>query len=186
MTVTQELQRWICLMQQICEAKYYISRAEAIGHPKQFQSLDGIFEFLVYFRGALNSYAKCFVSSGSGKMRVDATEVFRTRPNLLGWHSRIIDLRHKYVAHSDHNEFEKSSLECREADSELLVRLQYHFSFPFDRLYELRDLIRHLDIYVVDRHKEHIASIERRIGKSVRVQEGEQAIPPIAHKTRAG
>lgn len=104
-------------MQLICEAKYYISRAEEIGSPVQFRSLGGIFEFFVYFRGALNSYAKCFVSSGAGRMRLDGKVVFRARPDMRDWHTRIIDLRHKYVAHSDDNEFEKVSLEWSETDS---------------------------------------------------------------------
>lgn len=182
----RELERWIGLMQQIVEAKYYISRAEEIGCPAQFRSLDGIFEFFVYFRSALNCYAKCFVSSGAGRMRLDAKEVFSARPDMRDWHTRIIDLRHKYVAHSDDNELEKISLECSETDTELVVRLQHHFCFPFDRLYELRDLIRFVDGYVVDRQKMHVASIERRIGKSVRIAEGEQAVAADRPKTGAG
>jgi hypothetical protein len=159
-------------MQQVHEAQHYIERAGKLGHPSQFQTLDRILEFLLYFRGALNSYGKCFVSSGRGKMKLEKTNVFSTSSELLGQHERIMELRHKYVAHSDNNEIEKASFEYTDTPAELVVQLQYNFSFPFDRLYELRALIQHLADYVVDSHKKHLSAIEREIGKPVRIQEG--------------
>lgn len=185
-TALQQLHRWIFVLQQVHEARHYVDRAGELGHPEQFQSMDGILEFLVYFRGALNSYAKCFVSSGRGKVKLNKSEVFRTSSDYLDRHSKLMELRHKYVAHSDDNEFEKSCLKNSDTESELVVELQYHFSFPIDRLYELRDLIKHLESYVVDCHANHVAGIERQIGKPVRIKEGEQAVPAYRAKPRSG
>jgi len=89
-----------------------------------------------------------------------------------------MDLRHKYVAHSDVNESESSSFGTTETESELIIALQYNFSFPFDRLYELRDLVGHLETYVVDGHAKHIQAIQKQVGKTVRIKQGEQAAQP--------
>ena len=52
----------------------------------------------------------------------------------------------------------------------LVLRLQYNISFPFDRLYELRDLIRFVEEHVVDCQRAHVAAAERQIGKPIRVR----------------
>jgi hypothetical protein len=173
MSALKNFNRWIYLMQQIHEACYYIGRAEELGHPHLLKSYDEILEFLAYFRSALNSYAKCFASAGPGRKRLESSSLFGADDSRLKQqHNRIIELRNKYVAHSDNNEFESANVLEEETASELTLRLQYKFSFPFDRLYELRELIRFIEGYVVDRQKEHIAGIEREVEKPVRVLEG--------------
>lgn len=54
----------------------------------------------------------------------------------------------------------------------LLLRLKYEISFPFDRLYELRKLIRLVELHIVDRQTGHLTAIKREVGKPVRVLEG--------------
>jgi len=164
--------RLIYLMQQIHEASYYIKRAEEVGHPHLWQSYEAILEFLVYFRGALNSYAKCFVSAGPGKIRLTSNTVFSNDKSKIEQHNRLIEIRHKYVSHSDENEFESISITEETSEEELILNLQYGISFPFDRLYELRELIRFVELHIVDRQASHVAAIEREIGKVVRVLEG--------------
>ena len=86
-------------------------------------------------------------------------------------------LRHKYVAHSDENAFESANVLEEDAPGELVLRLQYDFSFPFDRLYELRALIRLVELHVVDRQQAHIAAISREAGKPVRIlEEGDASV----------
>jgi hypothetical protein len=171
--VLDQLHRWIPLMQQAHEARHYIRRAEELGHPELFHSVDGMLEFLLHFRGALNSYARCFVSAGRGKTRLKKESVFSATPQLLELHQKIMGLRNTYVAHCDDNEIERTGVTTTDTPSELTIRLEYNFSFPFDRLYELRELIQHLVGYIVDSHREHLASVERRIGKPIRILQGE-------------
>ena len=171
-TALRNLDRWIFLMQQVHEARYYIDRAQQLGHPENFQSLEGILEFLAHFRGALSSYAKCFVRAGPGKVTLNKHSVFDADSTMLALHDRIMELRHKYVAHSDSNEFESANIVEESSSEELVLRLQYRFCFPFDRLYELRDLVGVVERYVVDHHGNHVAAVEREIGKPVRIREG--------------
>ena len=172
MSALKNFGRWIYLMQQVHEARYYIKRAEALGHPHLWQSYEAILEFFVYFRGALNSYAKCFVSAGPGRSRFEGSSIFGADIDLLEKHNKIISLRHKYVSHSDENEFESINVAEEERKEELLLRLQYNISFPFDRLYELRDLIRYVEVCVVDHQKAHVEAIAREVGKPTRILEG--------------
>jgi hypothetical protein len=171
-SIVTQLGRWISLMQQVHEAQHFIERTEKIAHPENFQTLDGLLEILVYFRGALNSYGKCFISTGHGKKSLDAERVFGDDRDLLERHIRIMELRHKYVAHSDHNEIERTALAITDTPAELRVRFQYNLSFSFDRMYELRGLIKHLTDHVVDAQKKHILGIEQKVAKPVLVQQG--------------
>lgn len=162
----------IHLMRQIHKASYYISRAEELGHPHLWTSYPPILEFLGHFKSAINSYAKCFISAGKGRRKLDASSVFKSEPINLDQHCKIIDLRHTYVAHNDENAFETVTVREEDAPGELALHLQYAISFPFDRLYELRKLIRLVELHIVDRQKAHLTAVEREVGKPVRVIEG--------------
>jgi hypothetical protein len=168
----KQLHRWISLMQHVIDAKYYIKRTEELAHPQLMQTFDDIWGVLLAFRGAIIAYAKCFASAGKGKIRLEKATVFAANPELMAQHQRIIDLRNKYVAHSDDNEMERTSIDTSDTPSELVIRLSYEVSFPFDRMYELRELIKHLDQYVADGLGRHVKAIERQIGKPVRVLQG--------------
>lgn len=53
-------------------------------------------------------------------------------------------------------------MQLEDSADELSARFGLTFSFPFDRMYELRGLIRHLVAYIVDKHGQHLKSIEAR------------------------
>lgn len=162
----------IHLMRQIHEATYYVTKADELGYPHLWTSYTPILEFLGHFKSAVNSYAKCFVSAGKGRQKLEASSVFQSEAAHLDHHKKIMDLRHTYVAHNDENEFETVTVHEEDAPRELTLHLQYAISFPFDRLYELRKLIRLVELHIVDRQKDHLAAIEREVGKPVRVIEG--------------
>lgn len=172
MSALKNFKRWVFVMQHIHEATFYVGRAEELGHPHLFVSYDAILDFLGYFRNALNSYAKCFVTAGKGRIRLDSSEVFKYKSDLIAKHQRIIDLRHRYVAHSDANSFESTEMLEIQREEELILHLQYGISFPFDRLYELRELIRYVELWIVDKQQVLIKKVARETGKPVRIMEG--------------
>ncbi len=159
-------------MQQVHEAKHYIERTEQLAHPQLMRTFDEIWGVLLAFRGAILSYAKCFAKTGSGKIKLEESGVFAKKPELVDKHRRIMELRNKYVAHSDENEMESTTIEPIDTPTELVIRLNYEVSFPFDRMYDLRELIKHLDGHVADGLGKHAKGIERQIGKPVRIREG--------------
>lgn len=52
MSALKSFKQWVYLMQQIHEAKFYIGRAEELGHPHLLKSYNDILEFLAHFRAA--------------------------------------------------------------------------------------------------------------------------------------
>ena len=178
MSALSEYQRYIHLMRQIHEASYYISRAEELGHPHLWGAYNQVLEFFGHYKNALNSYFKCFASAGKGRRKLEASLVFKSEPTYLDQHKKIELLRHHYVAHNDENEFEAVTVREVDAPGELSLHLEYAISFPFDRLYELRNLIRLVELHIVDLQKAHLAAIEREIGKPVRVIEGKTEAGP--------
>jgi hypothetical protein len=170
--ILSQLRRWISLMQQVHEAKHYIERTEQLAHPQVMQTFDELWGVLLAFRGAIISYAKCFAKAGPGKIKLEEKYVFANKPELVDQHRRIMNLRNQYVAHSDNNEMERTSIETIDTADELVIHLQYGLSFPFDRMYELRELLKHLDGHVADGLGKHVKGIERKIGKPIRIQGG--------------
>lgn len=126
----------------------------------------------VHFKNAVNSYAKCFVSAGKGRQKLEASSVFKSEPPYLDQHEKFINLRHTYLAHNDENEFETVTVREKDAPGELTLHLHYAISFPFDRLYEMRKLILRVKLHIVDRQNDHLTAIEREVGKPVRVIKG--------------
>ncbi|AZE47022.1 MULTISPECIES: hypothetical protein [unclassified Pseudomonas] len=59
-----------------------------------------------------------------------------------------------------------------ETFEELGLKLQYEMTFPFDRLYELKELIRLVEMHVIERQQSHLAAVQAEVGKPVRVLEG--------------
>lgn len=172
MSARQNFGRWVYLMQHIHTARYHIAKAEEIGHPHMMASYEGLFDFLAQFRAALNAYAKCFVTSGVGRTSLKAENVFDGHEDYLIFHNKLIDLRHKYVAHCDENEFEKIIVIEKETEDELVLVLDYGIFFPFDRMYQLRDAIKLVELFIIRKQQMHIDAIKREVGKPVRVQEG--------------
>jgi hypothetical protein len=172
MSALNNFSRWVYLMQEILEARYYIARAEELGHPHLLKSYETILEFLAHFRGAINAYSKCFVSAGAGRRRLESSSIFGTDTDRLKKHEGIIELRNIYVSHSDENELESGGMSKNESAEELVLALEYNLSFPWDRLYELRDLIRFVELHLVDSQQSHVEAIAREVGKPVRVRQG--------------
>jgi hypothetical protein len=170
--ILERLKRWIFLMQQIHEAKHYLTKAKEKSHPHLWETMDGILEFLAYFRGALNSYAKCFVECGKGRLKIEQKEVFKGNLPLLENHLKLMEIRHNYSALCGANEFDGVDLKTTETAHELCISLFYRFSFPFDRLYELSALIDCLETHIVTNHSNQVSGLERSIGKTVRIAEG--------------
>jgi hypothetical protein len=170
--VLEQLRRWICLMQQVHEARHYIEKTEQLAHPHLMRTFDELWGVLLAFRGAIISYAKCFAKAGPGKIKLEEEKVFDGKPELIEQHRRIMSLRNRYVAHSDDNEMERTSVQPVDRPTELVIHLRYGLTFPFDRMYELRALIKHLDGYVAEGLGKHVGSIERKIGKPVRIHQG--------------
>ena len=167
--ILEQLKRWIFLMQQIHEAKHYITKAKEKSHPHLWETMNGTLEFLAHFRGALNSYAKCFVECGKGRVKLEQKEVFKGNSPLLEHHEKLMEIRHKYSAHCGENEFDSVELTTTETDGELNISLPYHFSFPFDRLYELSALIDYLEGHIVTNHSRQVGGLERSTGNTVRI-----------------
>lgn len=172
MSALKNYKKWIYQMQLVHEAKYYILKSEELGHPHLWGSYSPILDFLAHFKGALNCYSKCFISAGPGRTRIDAGRIFKFDEVYLEKHNRLIKLRNKYIAHSDVNEFEQVSILEMETSEELVLKLQYEVTFPFDRLYELKELIRLVEIHVIERQHSHLAAVQAEVGKPVRVLEG--------------
>lgn len=129
----QALKRSIKLLQHLHEARFYLDGALERCHPPLLTSLEGLYDFLLHFRGAVNAYAKCFVSS-TGHRKLDHGLLFKNEDALLALHKRVMDLRHKYVAHSDENEIDSVDVVVTETDADIHLSMNYNTLFPYDRL----------------------------------------------------
>ena len=156
-------------MQQVNQASYYSQRAQEAGHPHLLTSLAPMLDFLVFFRESINSYSNCFVSTGSGRIRLDPNNVFSDELDLKTKHENIIAFRHKYVSHSDSNEIESTEAQVDETECEIHIGNYHNISFAFDHLYDLIAIVQYVEENVVDRLDNHLKAIEKEVCKPVRL-----------------
>lgn len=64
------------------------------------------------------------MSAGKGRNRLEPSSIFRSEAVYLEHHKVLMELRHKYVAHNDENEFESVSANEEDTPGELILRLR--------------------------------------------------------------
>lgn len=116
----------------------------------------------------MNAYGKCFVSS-TGHRKLDRETLFKSQGELLTQHERIMALRHKFVAHSAENEIDSVEVVVTETDTDIHLAMSYQLSFPYDRLYQLRALIKHVTDFFVDEQSRQLERVSQSAGKPVTV-----------------
>ncbi|MEZ8107399.1 hypothetical protein FCV43_15485 [Vibrio genomosp. F6] len=82
------------------------------------------------FRNAVLNYTKCFSESGKGHITLDKKKVFKDRKDLLEVHDYIMELRHKFFAHSDNSGLDEICFATKEHESHIEVKQLYSISFP--------------------------------------------------------
>jgi hypothetical protein len=116
----KHLNNWMHLGIQLFEAKSFLELAECTGGLGVEKHMDETLIQQSLFRSFVLSYAKCFTSSGKGRSTLDRNNIFSNQESLPEYHDRIMDIRHKFAAHSDVSDIDRAILVVRETDEKMI------------------------------------------------------------------
>ena len=165
MSKVNALKGWICLMNQVSEAKIFIDIAQQKFGLTKNSSLTDLLLQKSLFNSFILAYSKCFTSSGKGRIKLEATSVFKD--DHIKIHKRIITLRHEYVAHNGLSGLDEASIEIEEQDSLLKFKTFYEFSIPMNEYKDYLKALKTLEEYIVIKTSSLVKSIEQESGKTV-------------------
>ena len=160
------LNRWTDILMQIVDSKNFLDLAEEHRFPVGTTDLTKHCMVQAFYRSFIITYAKCFASSGKGKLRLDKAKVF-DKTDELNMHNKIMEIRHTYVAHNDSSNMNKAVFATKELDDRVLIAHTYTLVYPFGDLPLYRQTVESLETFVVSKLNKALSSIQEKIGKPV-------------------
>ncbi|OIV41725.1 hypothetical protein [Flavobacterium johnsoniae] len=161
---TQYLNSWTNLSMQILEAEHSLRHAKSFNekHP-----LDNFEEFVLahgMFKNSILSYAKCFSSSGPGKVSLDANAVFKDEPLLNEIHCALMDMRNEYIAHNGKSDFELALIFQKKTENEITLRQTITFKSPSGDYEKYFNLFDHCTNYIIQKVNKKLDKLQERLG----------------------
>ncbi len=154
-------------MMQVMEAKEFLGLAETTHKVHPQSTLAEVLTQQALFRCFVLSYSKCFTAIGKGRASLDAAKVFKTVPNCLPTHERILLFRHKFAAHGDDSGLEEAVIAVREDVDHFMIQHLYSVANPLNEYAEFREALDILESYVVDGLNKNLDHLQRKLGKPV-------------------
>lgn len=163
------LNRWTYLMMQAYEAKCFLELAENKHsvHPKS--TLDELLTQQALFRSFILSYAKCFTSTGKGRLKLEQNQIYGHNEKLLKFHIRAMEIRHKFAAHSDVSGLDDAALDVSEFEDHFRIKNYYSMANPLNEYSDFKELLAKLEVYIVDKLNATINSLEKKLGKKIEI-----------------
>lgn len=161
------LNRWTFLMMQVFEARSFLSMAGSKHQMHAMASMEDLLTQQALLRGFLLSYAKCFSSTGKGRIKLDPAKVFKNDQKLIPTHDRIMTLRHEFAAHGAASGLDEATISVQELDDHFEIRHLYALAIPLDEYSDYTDAINALDNYIAIGVNKIIDSLERQLGKTI-------------------
>ena len=161
------LNRWTFLMMQVFEARSFLSMAGSKPQMHAIASIEDLLTQQALLRGFLLSYAKCFSSTGKGRIKLDPAKVFKNDQKLIPTHHRIMKLRHEFAAHGSSSGLDQATISVQELDDHFEICHLYSIATPLDEYSDYTDAINVLDNYIIIGVNKVIDSLEQHLGKTI-------------------
>lgn len=165
---TQYLKSWTNLSMQILEAEHSLRFANTFNEKHPFDNFE---EFVLahgMFKNSVLSYAKCFSSSGSGKVSLDAKEIFKNEPKLKEIHFALMEMRNEYIAHNGNSDFELAIVFQKKVEKEITLRQTITFKSPNGEYEKFFDLFEHCTNYVIEKVNKKLDKLEDKFGMKIK------------------
>lgn len=168
------LEGWTYIGMFLVEAKTSLKLFTDFNRKDKFTEMDEIVFYQSLFKNFVLSYAKCFSSSGKGRLSLDANDVYSSQQDLKKIHEEIMEIRNKYVAHNDDSDFNISIALTSETDRELTLAQTYTIMTPVNRIKKYLEVVEFCESQVVVKFNKMVDKIEIKIGKKIIFTQGSE------------
>gem|GEM_PF-6182386 len=165
---TKYLSSWGAISMQILEAKECLNFSKKFGDKKPFEKFEDFVLANAMFKNSILSYAKCFSSSGIGKISIDANEIFKNNSSLRKVHDDLMDIRNKYIAHNDNNDFEFAVVLQKKVENAVILSHTVTYKTPINDFDKYFELFEYCSNFIINQVNKKADKIEKRLGINIR------------------
>jgi hypothetical protein len=165
---TKYLNSWTNLAMQILEAQHSLEFSKTFSEKYLFDKFE---EFVLsngMFKNSILSYAKCFSSSGTGKVSLDPKDVFKNEPKLKEIHTNLMYMRNEYIAHNGNSDFELAIVFQKKAENEITLSQTITYKAPVSDYEKFFSLFEHCSNYIVEKVNKKADKMEERLGTKIK------------------
>ena len=159
--------RWTYILMQLTEAKNFLELANKSTEYESESTMNEIYLHQALFRSFVISYAKCFSTSGQGRLSLNKKDIYKNQPDNLTVHERVIDIRNKFVAHSDDSGVDIAVLGVKEMESKILIKHTYSLAQIINEYDSFSELIKSAEETVILKINKALDGIQKKEGKTV-------------------
>jgi hypothetical protein len=165
---TKYLNSWTNLAMQILEAQHSLQFSKIFNEKHPFEKFEEFVLSHVMFKNSVLSYAKCFSSSGSGKVSLDVKDVFKNEPKLKEIHLSLMDIRNEYIAHNGNSDFELAIVLQKKVENEITLSQSTTYKARVSDYEKFFDLFEHCSNYIVEKVNKKADKMEERLGVKIK------------------
>lgn len=162
------LSGWTYLGMLLMEAKVSLEHSRKLNEKEKFTTVEEFTLAHGMFKNAIMSYAKCFASSGNGRISLDSVAIFAKRSDLKLSHDKMLEARNKYIAHNDENDFDISLIVTDENKHDVTLAQTYTAITPLSNFDQFLETIEYCQEQVIITFNKKIDKIQLRIGKEIK------------------
>ena len=162
-----DLGNWTYLGIFLHDAARSIALSERFNEKDKFAEMDDVILAHGMFRNFILSYAKCFSQSGSGRISLDARQVFKGQEELLAIHNRVMEIRNTFGAHNGLNDIDVSIIATEEQTDKVILAQTYTLLTPLGEFGDFKKVISHAEEWVVITFNRKVDKLQERLGKTI-------------------
>jgi hypothetical protein len=168
----EKLSSWTKLLTFLYEAEAAIKLAKKYNTEPSLSAQEQVLLSQSLLRNSIVTYSKCYASSGSFMVSLDANVVFANKPELRIIHDKILEARNRFVAHNDSNEFETVNTGVMEVLDRFFVVLTYTLQTPVSDFNEYTSVYDYVGEYVMRKMIKILHKIGEDNGKLIEMYDG--------------
>lgn len=123
------------------------------------------------FVAIIVTYGRCFAQTGERIKSLDANEIFKGEPRFKGTHERMMDIRNKVVAHTDHHDLMRATLAVKEGSAEITIRHFVQPVFPKSEYQGYHAAMSHVIAGVRISINKQLDRLQKDLGKTISLGE---------------
>jgi len=161
----ERLKQWHGVLFQLMSARSYLS--QLMTRERTLGDLSDALTDLSLLTAFVLQYSKCFTSGGTGQARLDEKKVFDANSDTLKAHKRILDIRHRFVAHNDNIDLVVSNLAVKELEDRFVVQHLMTYAMPGNEYPDFQAALDAVDQHVIEAMNKNLDSLGERLGKVI-------------------
>ncbi|MDR7117381.1 hypothetical protein [Caulobacter sp. BE254] len=162
----ERLTQWTHLLMHIVNARHNFERVRDHAGVKTGELAD-FFDQQAFFVAGVMAYCRCYAASGAQISKLDAKQVYAGSDQGKAVHERLIELRNRVAAHTDHSDLIQLTLAVKEGAEEITVRHLSTTVTPINEISDFLEAVAHSEHFVILSINKLLDHLGTKVGKKI-------------------